>query len=304
MAYDPLNLGTTPGDGTGEALRSGGEKLNAMLLEVYTHLSTIDTSLSAIATALAGLTIGEEVQAFSANLNTFSGIAPSANVQSLLGAANFAAINALLGLVVGTNVEAYNAALSPVIPSGRYTSGEGIAGTTGTGGVAPGADSIRLYPVRIRKAITISELKTRIVTLAASGKCQIAIYAADAATLMPTGAPIYHTADLSTASAVTVGETGLSVSIASPGIYWLATMCDTNAATAIFVTRNGAFGSAGELVGAAASNGILALASQNILGLAKSNSYAGGWPTLTGSYSGDGYTEVTSLSMPAVAFKI
>jgi hypothetical protein len=37
-----------------------------------------------------GLAIGTNVQAYNANLTTFAGIAPSANVQTLLGAADYA----------------------------------------------------------------------------------------------------------------------------------------------------------------------------------------------------------------------
>lgn len=51
-------------------------------------------------------------QAGSANLTTFAGIAPSANIQSLLGSANFAAVRVALGLTVGTDVQAYNAILA------------------------------------------------------------------------------------------------------------------------------------------------------------------------------------------------
>lgn len=45
-----------------------------------------------------GLVIGTNVQAFSSVLSTYAGITPSANVQSVLGAANYAAIRTLLGL--------------------------------------------------------------------------------------------------------------------------------------------------------------------------------------------------------------
>lgn len=45
-----------------------------------------------------GLVIGTDVQAFTAALSIYAGITPSANVQAILGAANYAAIRTLLGL--------------------------------------------------------------------------------------------------------------------------------------------------------------------------------------------------------------
>lgn len=35
MAYDPINLGSAPNDGTGDTLRAAGTKINAMLQELF-----------------------------------------------------------------------------------------------------------------------------------------------------------------------------------------------------------------------------------------------------------------------------
>lgn len=58
-----------------------------------------------------GLVIGTNVQAYDADLTTWAGLTPSANAQSLVTAANYAAMKALLGLTIGTNVQAWNAHL-------------------------------------------------------------------------------------------------------------------------------------------------------------------------------------------------
>jgi hypothetical protein len=51
--------------------------------------------------------IGVTVQAYDADLTTYAGITPSANVQSILSGANYAAIRALLDLESGTDFLAY-----------------------------------------------------------------------------------------------------------------------------------------------------------------------------------------------------
>jgi hypothetical protein len=71
-----------------------------------------------------GLAIGTNVQAYNANLTTFAGIAPSANVQTLLGAANYAAFKTSLSL---NNVE--NTAISTFAGSSSITT----LGTISTG---------------------------------------------------------------------------------------------------------------------------------------------------------------------------
>jgi hypothetical protein len=63
--------------------------------------STI-TRDSELSTGLAGK------QDYSVVLDVYAGINPSANVQSLLAAANYAAMRSLLTLVPGTNVQAYD----------------------------------------------------------------------------------------------------------------------------------------------------------------------------------------------------
>lgn len=54
---------------------------------------------------ITGLQIGTDVQAYDADLTTYAGITPSANVQSILGGANYAAIRTLLDLESGVDFD-------------------------------------------------------------------------------------------------------------------------------------------------------------------------------------------------------
>ena len=53
-------------------------------------------------------------QPLSANLTTYAGIAPSTNVQTLLGAANFSAFRTSLGVAIGSDVQAFNQNLADI----------------------------------------------------------------------------------------------------------------------------------------------------------------------------------------------
>ena len=68
------------------------------------------TTTAALARAALGLAIGTDVQAFNSVLTTLAGA--SANGQSLITAATYAAMKALLDLEIGTDVQAYDAELA------------------------------------------------------------------------------------------------------------------------------------------------------------------------------------------------
>ncbi|WP_072370689.1 DUF2793 domain-containing protein [Hyphomicrobium sp. NDB2Meth4] len=108
-----------------DAVRDGVSSAYDTLAELAAGLAgklTAASNLSDLASAATartnlGLAIGTNVQAYSANLTTFAAIAPSSNVQSLLGAANYAAMRAQLDLEAGTDFyskSAVDAAFQPL----------------------------------------------------------------------------------------------------------------------------------------------------------------------------------------------
>ena len=72
---------------------------------------TLSLADHATARTALGLAIGSDTQAWDGDLDTYAGITPSANVQTLLSAANYAAFITSLSLTVGTDTEAWDADL-------------------------------------------------------------------------------------------------------------------------------------------------------------------------------------------------
>lgn len=89
-------------------------------------LALMDDANATDQRATLGLTIGTNVQAYDPDLTTYAGITPSANVQSLLGAADYSAFRTALGLgsVATLNVSAAGNATNNAIPqldaTGRF----------------------------------------------------------------------------------------------------------------------------------------------------------------------------------------
>jgi hypothetical protein len=87
--------------------------------------STWVAESGATARASLGLTIGTHVQAWDAQLDTWATVTPSANGQSLVSAADYAAMRGLLDLEVGTDVAAATVGQGThtiVIPAGAMLS--------------------------------------------------------------------------------------------------------------------------------------------------------------------------------------
>ena len=57
MAYQSIGLGTTVGDGTGDTLRVGGDKINDNFVEIYTLLGTGSALTSGISATSSVVTL-------------------------------------------------------------------------------------------------------------------------------------------------------------------------------------------------------------------------------------------------------
>lgn len=132
------------GPGTGDLLAANNlndvaDKPTARTnLAVFGIANNLSEGTPSTMRANLGLVIGTNVQAYHANLTTYAGIAPSANVQSLLGSANYAAILALLGAISSVAIQVFTS-------SGTYTPTSGmkycIVECVGAGGGGGGVQS-------------------------------------------------------------------------------------------------------------------------------------------------------------------
>ncbi len=119
VMYDGTNMQLVSTLGNGGGGGGSGDLVSTNNLSDVASASTSRTNL--------GLAIGTNVQAYDADLTTYAGITPSANIQTLLGSADFAAARTNLGLAIGTNVQAYHARLAAIAAN---TGALDISGTT------------------------------------------------------------------------------------------------------------------------------------------------------------------------------
>ncbi|HEY1605630.1 MAG TPA: hypothetical protein VGF77_08515 [Allosphingosinicella sp.] len=180
--------------------------------------------------------------------------------------------------------------------SGRYYLPDRSPNLPNAAGAVGVSGTLYMMPGSLRKAATIASFVANITTLAAGGNFQIAIYAADATTGLPTGAPLYTSASASTAATGAI-ETSTGATLAA-GDYWFCLQRDN--ATVIFRSFVTTSLAPVQLVGA--STGLLALGA-GAAGWTKTGTF-GTWPTLTGNQTTDGLTLATTAIVPMIAFKV
>jgi hypothetical protein len=167
-------------------------------------------------------------------------------------------------------------------------------------GAAAAAGTIRMVPGYVRRSVTFADLLARISTLSASGNFQLSVYAADPTSNWPTGAPLYTSGSQSTAATGVIDIASVNLAVAA-GLYWFGVQADTNGASVAFIAPEAATTGLQRLVGAPTSVNILSSAS-NPIGVQKTGTF-GTWPTFTGNFTNDGWTQSTTGVGAAVAFK-
>jgi len=186
---------------------------------------------------------------------------------------------------------------SPDPVSGRWVSTL-EAGTFNT--PQNGSASIWTYPFVIRKTTTISALGARVVGTTAGGNAMLAVYAHDAATGRPIGAPLASVGGLTTAAALPVAGTLASSITLSPGVYWAAFQVDNSTAT--FTThQSNAISNLAYLGQISTLSLLFSGSSASAIYLSVTNTYASGFPTLTTSTS---YTESSLPRGATIAYQV
>jgi hypothetical protein len=177
--------------------------------------------------------------------------------------------------------------------SGRYY--HGMVSVVAAG-AAVTANSIRMHPIIIKERVTISELGVRVTTAEAAKNFQLAIYASDPATKLPTGNALSSTANISSAATgVMTAALGANVTL-EPGMYWVGILGDI--ATAVFQAFGSNNTNAAVILGGTASQ-VASGTTSSIAHLAVTHTF-GTWPDLTAG----SFTYGNSSAYAAIFFKV
>jgi hypothetical protein len=137
MAYQSIGLGTTAGDGTGDSIRDGGDKVNDNFVEIYTVLGTGTALSSGISATATVITLASPVITGVLALADGSVSAPSftndgdTNTGIYFGAAD--TVNVTTGGTKRVDIDSSGLDVTGAITATTtITASGGVAGTTGT----------------------------------------------------------------------------------------------------------------------------------------------------------------------------
>lgn len=155
------------------------------------------------------------------------------------------------------------------------------------GGSVVGGGTIRMHPIVIKERMLLSELGVRVTTAESGKSFQLAIYAADPTTRLPTGNPLGVTASMSagTTGVVTAAVSGGNITL-NPGLYWMALNTDTTSAVFQAFGANSTFIAA--LLGGTAQQ-VTSGTTSSVAYLIFTQTF-GTWPDLTGQAFSRGNT--------------
>lgn len=282
--------------------------LNTMFNDLYTLTasqgSTISTNSSNITTLQGQMTTANS------NITTLQGQMTTANSNIATNAASIVTTNGNVTTLSGT-VTTLSGNLTALTT--RVTTLESIrdhpgyfatnwygcvqfatlaVGTAGSNGTA------HFTPFRIFEKVTISDLGIRVTTLFAASNFQLAIYAMDATTKLPTGSQLAATGNISGAAAnlMTADITGADVQL-NPGWYYLASNQDSGTLALGAILAASAYG--GPLLGSTTTTDILGASSSSALHLTTPLTF-GTWGNVTAAV----WTRAVSLTMPNGIFKV
>lgn len=276
MAYQPIAIGTTANDGTGDDLRAGATKANANFTELYASYRKHKYDATVDPTHLDDASDGYAVGSLWMRPDT----------GDLWRCRDATADAAKWVQLDNANHPGYIAGnWYPAVPSTVATLASGITLTT---------TSTRFIPFIVKQRVTITELGARVNTASSGGLFGLAIYAASPTTNKPVGTPLASVTGLSTTTvAVVSAALGAPVTL-EPGLYWQAAQVDNTVAT--FQTLPSANAAVSMLIGDAslasasgnAAGGINALTNNSV-------GYAGGFVNMTSASWGNTFTAGTIL---------
>lgn len=157
--------------------------------------------------------------------------------------------------------------------------------------------SIRLGAFRVKRSITISDLCVRITTLSAGGNVQLAIYASDPTTQMPTGTALCTTGSITTAATGLVSATISGSGVLVPGLYWFAVNSDN--AVAVLAGYFNGIAVETSLIGTTTLANLSSAANVYSLSYTTPQTF-GTWGSLTSA----SFTEAPGTPGAALAFKV